>query len=231
MRSSAPWIWPMITSWLSGGTCATGTDARSSRAALPAGKFSLLLISVRAWSELRVVAPSTGAQNVSSPPCSRMRYGGDSTAGSTVRASPLSFSSGRESRHPAISASCGPAGVGAPGPGGVGLVHAARSRPSRPATAANGIPGRVRTRSSLAAVAARNRRIRTFTANSQLSGGCRRSPASGWRCTSSSASSRSSCDRTESVSSGKTSSPPDRLTTSAGPGPVGLRDRSATRRT
>src|SRR4051794_25796491 len=88
--SSAPWIWPRMTSGFSLGSWETVADAVSVRDAVPAGKLSSWTSSVRACDEFLVVAPPTGAQNVMPPPSAVVSQGGASRAGLMVSASPES---------------------------------------------------------------------------------------------------------------------------------------------
>src|SRR4051812_12992728 len=129
--SSAPWIWAMITSLPCAGTWFTTTVALRAWRSVPAAKLVRLSSSVRAWSEFFVVAPATGVQNTSAPAGSVVRYGGATTAGSMMAASPFPFAVGSVSFQPASvgapaegAALGGAAGGGADG-GGEGDEHAA----------------------------------------------------------------------------------------------------------
>src|SRR6185312_6985008 len=125
--SSAPWIWPMMTSGFSLGSWATVADAVRVRGWVPASKLSVWTSSVRACDEFFVVAPPTGAQNAMAPLSVVVSQGGASRAGLIVSASPDSgLATGRVSCQPSRFTSDGDgpgAGFGVPV-----LVHAASAR-------------------------------------------------------------------------------------------------------
>src|SRR5690242_9124044 len=108
--SSAPWIWPRMTSGVSLGSLLTVADAVSVRGSVPAAKLLRCTSSVRAWEEFFVVAPSTGAQKVTPPPSAAVSHGGETLAGLTTSASPESGSAtGKVSCQPS---SCTSEGAG-----------------------------------------------------------------------------------------------------------------------
>ena len=79
-----------------------------------------------------VVAPATGAQNTSAPAGSVVRYGGATTAGSIVAASPFAFEVGSVSFQPAsVGGPVGGAAVGGgAGGGGAGGGDGAVEHPT-----------------------------------------------------------------------------------------------------
>src|SRR4051812_19317419 len=111
--SSAPWIWPRMTSGFSLGSWETVADAVRVRGSEPDAKLSRWTSSVRACEEFFVVAPSTGAQNVTPPPSAVVSHGGETLAGLTVSASPESgLAIGSVSCQPSRFTSEGVAGFG-----------------------------------------------------------------------------------------------------------------------
>src|SRR5882757_5101981 len=100
LMSSAPWIWPMMMSWLVDGAWPTDSEARSTCWPLPALKLFRLTSSVRGCSEFGVVAPLTGAQNLRQPELSRVSHGGALSAGLMLAAVPFSLALGRVSFQP-----------------------------------------------------------------------------------------------------------------------------------
>src|SRR4051812_3867550 len=139
--SSAPWIWPRMTSGFSLGSWVTVADAVRVCGWAPAAKLSTWTSSVRAWDEFFVVAPPTGAQNVT-PALSAVSHGGARRAGLIVSASPDSaLAVGRVSCQPSSFTSDG-VGAGA-GFGGVVLVHAVSTSANTAPTHAIARVGRV----------------------------------------------------------------------------------------
>src|SRR5882757_8111402 len=99
--SSAPWIWPMMMSWLPEGAWATDSEARRVCEPVPALKLLRLSSSVRGCCEFGVVAPLTGAQNLRLPLLPRVSQGDELFAGLMLAAVPFSDASGMVSFQPA----------------------------------------------------------------------------------------------------------------------------------